>query len=579
MKKDDIVHHDLFDVDRDLRTSSDDRGLGFGKHLKSGQFPPRLYLLGDAEDAIGEHHSQEESVLPVARDDDEDEQNDHDRVDRCEDIRPDDLSQSSAWRVRGRVDLPRRFALLNLVVGQSEVIIESTVRVVQRRWISDAANPAGVCNTRVMGIDYASLMKRDQVHASLLTDPEAFAEEMERIFVQGWAFVAHESEIREPGDWVTAELGTEAVIAVRDHDGGVNILANRCAHRGTALCWEHKGNDSSLRCTYHAWNFDLDGSVKAIPFPSGYEDPLASVNRDEFALDRAGQVESYRGFVFANLSGTAGPLKNHLGPAGFALIDRLCELSPTGEIDLSAGWVRHRVQSNWKLWPESDSDGYHVGFVHASMASTTDSYYDDVAIGGDAVSSSRAVDWGKGHIELDFRPSYKAELAWLGTTRDKVSGYCEALEARVGEPRAAELLWNGPPHAFLFPNLFLGEMVVAVVDPVAPREMVHRHTAVQFEGVEESFNRRLLRQTEAAVGPASFITSDDAITAERIQTGVGGTRSSWAGDDRGWIDLSRGLHREVVDADGTRSGDLSDETTNRGFWRRYAEVMAERAPV
>jgi hypothetical protein len=103
--------------------------------------------------------------------------------------------------------------------------------------------------------------------------------------------------------------------------------------------------------------------------------------------------------------------------------------------------------------------------------------------------------------------------------------------------------------------------------------MIHRHTSVQFEGVEKDFNQRLLRQTEAAVGPASFITSDDAITAERIQSGISGTHRSWAKENRGWIDLSRGLHREEVDETGTRSSDASDETTNRGFWRRYLEVM------
>ena len=78
---------------------------------------------------------------------------------------------------------------------------------------------------------------------------------------------------------------------------------------------------------------------------------------------------------------------------------------------------------------------------------------------------------------------------------------------------------------------------------------------------------------------ASFITSDDAITAERIQAGIGGTHRSWADDGRGWIDLSRGRHREVRDADGVLAGDLSDETTNRGFWLRYLEVMEERAPA
>ena len=93
-----------------------------------------------------------------------------------------------------------------------------------------------------MGIDYRQLVRGDRVHASLLHDSEVFVEEMERIFVRGWAFVGHESEIKGNGDWVKRQLGNESVIMVRADDGDVNVLSNRCAHRGTALCWEHSGN-------------------------------------------------------------------------------------------------------------------------------------------------------------------------------------------------------------------------------------------------------------------------------------------------------------------------------------------------
>ena len=420
-----------------------------------------------------------------------------------------------------------------------------------------------------MKVDYRELVHTDRVHGSLLHDPEIFADEMERIFVQGWVFVGHESEVKNDGDWVRRQLGNESVLMVRAENAEVNVLANRCSHRGTALCWEHKGNTAFFQCTYHNWRFGLDGGLRAVPFPDGYSKP-----KEDLGLDRAGQIASYRGFVFANLDGSAGSIDEHLGPAGYELIDRLCEMSPSGTIDLSKGWIGHRVQSNWKLWPESDSDGYHVGFVHASMSASTDTYYDDVAVGGDAVKSSRAVDYGRGHLELDWRPSYKKELSWLGVTRERVKEYYSALAQRVGNDLADQMLWDGPPHAFLFPNLFLGETVIAIVEPVAPGEMIHHHTSVQFDGADEAFNERLLRQTEAAVGPASFITTDDAITAERIQAGVSGTDRSWSSTSRGWIDLSRGLHREEINDDGVRSSDASDETTNRGFWYRYLDAMS-----
>ena len=96
---------------------------------------------------------------------------------------------------------------------------------------------------------------------------------------------------------------------------------------------------------------------------------------------------------------------------------------------------------------------------------------------------------------------------------------------------------------------------------------------MQFGGVDEAFNRRLLRQSEAAMGPAAFIVPDDAVTAERTQLAVGALRAADGGDGRGWIDMSRGVGRERTEDDGRRAALISDETTNRGFWRQYRTVM------
>jgi len=242
---------------------------------------------------------------------------------------------------------------------------------------------------------------------------------------------------------------------------------------------------------------------------------------------------------------------------------------------VSKGWIGHRVESNWKLWPESDNDGYHLNWVHASMVdSAPDTYYEETVLGGETGNASNAVDWGNGHIELDFRPSYQRELAWLGTNREKVSDYCTALEATVGVERSSQLLHEGPPHGYIFPNLFLGEMNLAIIEPVCPTAMVHHHTVVQLEGVSESFNRRLMRQSEAAMGPAAFIVPDDAVTAERIQLAMAGATSGEAGSNRNWVDMSRGLARETTGQMGRLEALVSDETTNRGFWRHYRSVMS-----
>ncbi|MEZ5261668.1 MAG: hypothetical protein R2755_07805 [Acidimicrobiales bacterium] len=196
-------------------------------------------------------------------------------------------------------------------------------------------------------------------------------------------------------------------------------------------------------------------------------------------------------------------------------------------------------------------------------------------LGGELGNSSRAVDWGHGHVELDFRPPTSG-AGLVGVQRERVASYCEALEAARGTEAARRSLWDGPPHGLVFPNLFLGELNLAIIEPLSATAMVHWHTAVQFDGVDEAFNRRILRQSEAAMGPGAFIVPDDAVTAERMQSAVAGVQPGWATvpEPRGWLDMSRGLNREADEPGGRRAALISDETTNRGFWRQYRTVMS-----
>jgi hypothetical protein len=94
---------------------------------------------------------------------------------------------------------------------------------------------------------------------------------------------------------------------------------------------------------------------------------------------------------------------------------------------------------------------------------------------------------------------------------------------------------------------------------------VHWHTPLLLDGVSNRFNQRVLRQSEAAMGPAGFLLPDDAAAAERMQAGFG--RSG------GWMDLTRGLARERVDERGDRVSHVSDEVTMRGFWQHWHRVL------
>src|SRR4030081_2431013 len=84
--------------------------------------------------------------------------------------------------------------------------------------------------------DYDALVKDDRVHGRVYTDPAIFEEEMDEIFSRGWVYVGHAGEIPRPGDFRVTDIGRQSVIMVRDDDGRVQLLMNRCAHRANAVC-------------------------------------------------------------------------------------------------------------------------------------------------------------------------------------------------------------------------------------------------------------------------------------------------------------------------------------------------------
>jgi phenylpropionate dioxygenase-like ring-hydroxylating dioxygenase large terminal subunit len=410
------------------------------------------------------------------------------------------------------------------------------------------------------------LVERDRVHGSVYTSPDVFALEMERLYAEGWVFVAHDSEIPEPGDYLTRRMGRQPVIVSRGKDGTVHVLSNRCAHRGNKICNLEQGNSSSFRCPYHGWTYGGDGHLIAVPMKQGYADRFDRV-REEHGLFAAPRVDSYGGFIFASFSPTGITLLEHLGKST-AAFDRLLALSPTGKLDLTAGWMKHDQRCNWKMVMENNVDGYHALFTHQSV-------YE--AVKPAKVSHQpakvdvlvRAI--GNGHAEIDYSEEYTKldeEFVWFGRTpRSKVSEYVAALEAAYGPERTHQALVVGPPHTLIFPNLFLAEMNIMVVEPVAPGETIAYTTPAFLEGAPE-MNSKMLRRTEGAMGPAGFLIADDGEIGGRNQLGLSAEQPEW-------LALSRGFESETHDETGVVNHDKSAETPQRGFWQHWATVMEQ----
>jgi phenylpropionate dioxygenase-like ring-hydroxylating dioxygenase large terminal subunit len=409
-------------------------------------------------------------------------------------------------------------------------------------------------------LDLDQLVRGNRVHGSLYRDPAIFQEELEKIWYRTWVYVGHESEVPNVDDFVMKSIGPRPVIMTRDREGRIHLLQNSCPHRGNQVCTEPKGNARTFTCPYHKWTFANDGRLTAVAFADGYD----GTDMSTLGLGRVPRVASYRGFVFGSFAADGPTLEEHLGGAA-ETIDRLCDTSPEGEVEITAGFLQHRVKANWKFVVENETDGYHPAFVHASIFSVAES-----GIGALYGSKSTALtrDFGNGHTEIDLRPEFRRigqPLGWFGTTADHLPDYVEKMLQAYGEKKATEIMIDGTPHVMIFPNLFIAEIQIFVIQARAVDDTVQHVTALQFKGTPD-LNRRLRQQTMGSVGSAGFLLADDAAMYERTHRGV-------LSGEHEWLFLARGEHRERDDENGYRVGHATDEVSSRGIWQHYRTLM------
>lgn len=63
---------------------------------------------------------------------------------------------------------------------------------------------------------------------------------------------------------VQVKILGEELVAFRDSNGRVGLLAEHCSHRGTSLYYG-RNEDCGLRCIYHGWKYDVEGNVLETP--------------------------------------------------------------------------------------------------------------------------------------------------------------------------------------------------------------------------------------------------------------------------------------------------------------------------
>ncbi|WP_068071768.1 aromatic ring-hydroxylating oxygenase subunit alpha [Novosphingobium lentum] len=183
-------------------------------------------------------------------------------------------------------------------------------------------------------------------------DP-AFAQlEMDNVWKKCWQIAARAEEIPEVGDRVEYAVGTMSFIIVRSGPDSFKALWNSCLHRGTKLCTDY-GAGEQIRCPFHAWTWNVDGSPKHLP---GLWD-FPGIKQEKMALPEV-PCDTWGGNIFINPDAGCGPLKDALGvlPEHFK------------DYDYANRWtavhVRKKVRANWKTTAEAFLEGWHLSETH-----------------------------------------------------------------------------------------------------------------------------------------------------------------------------------------------------------------------
>ncbi len=214
----------------------------------------------------------------------------------------------------------------------------------------------------------ATMMEGGRYPAGVYSDPAIYDLERERLFPRTWQYLAHESEIPRPGDYVVRRIVDDSFIVVRDGDGAVRVLLNMCRHRGMQVCRSEAGHTSYFRCPYHAWTYDTAGTLVGVPFHADAYGGEAGLAKATHGLRAAPRTAVWRGMVFACLDPAGPDLERYLGDARFFLDFYMNQSEAGVEV---RGPQRWRIRANWKIGAENFSgDSYHTPQTHTSVVET-----------------------------------------------------------------------------------------------------------------------------------------------------------------------------------------------------------------
>lgn len=421
-----------------------------------------------------------------------------------------------------------------------------------------------------------ALVKPDRVHRDLYINEEIFQLEQEHFFANTWNYVGHDSQLPNPGDYITTELAGRPLLVVRQTDRSVRVMMNRCAHKGARLSMAPCGNTGKyFRCPYHAWVFHIDGSIQSIPLKKGYEGTALKDCESARGLAVVQDVAVYRGFIFVKLNAGGPDFASYFGDS-LSSIDNMADRSPVGELEVVGPPLRFLHNCNWKMFVENLNDTMHPMVAHESSAGTAKNlwagqpedapkpmaveqfvpfmsdykFFEDMGI--------RVFENGHSYTGVNF------------SIHSKYSGipeYEAAMVAAYGEERAHAIIGHARHNTVYYPNLTIKGAIqsIRVARPLAVDKTVVESWIFRLKGAPELLLQRTAMYNRLINSPFSVVGHDDLYEYRGIQVGL-------HADGNDWVSLHRNYDpKETVSADQVTNG--TNELPFRNQYRAWARYM------
>lgn len=429
--------------------------------------------------------------------------------------------------------------------------------------------------------DPATLVACDTVHRDVYTSEAVHQIEVSRLFRRAWLYAGHQSELPTPGDYLSLDLARQPVVIIRQQDGSLVALHNRCAHKGTPVVTDRQGSTKGiLRCAYHGWTYKPDGSLLNIPLRNAYDKTAFSFCDAAIGLKRITAVEEYQGFIFVRLSDTGPSLTDYFGEA-LKAIDNMVKRSPVGQLRLVQPPLRHRIACNWKIYLENINDAVHPVSAHQSAWATARQFWQGKAAevpkpmaieqmlpfgaGYDVLNNMGARILPNGHSFFGTKSNIHSNYAAL-------SDYQLAMHAAYGKQASDQILGFQSQNTVLYPGLSVkpSPLSMRVLRPVSAGETILEVWAFEAIGAPPDLLERALTYNRVAFSPMSVVAHDDIHIFEAVQQCL-------VSDANPWISLHRDASPELLAVEGQQPIDINsaNEGLMRNQFRAWANLMSE----